>query len=128
MQRTTLLLFCFFIINTFDQKNLLPWVNPFIGTEKMGHTYPGATAPFGAVQLSPDTDTIPFFYNGKYNKDVYKYCAGYRYEDPTIVGFSQALFINTTGNNNTAQGHNSLVNNSTGNNNTAFDMRNLWFL
>lgn len=52
MQRTTLLLFCFFIINTFGQKNLLPWVNPFIGTEKMGHTYPGATAPFGAVQLS----------------------------------------------------------------------------
>lgn len=95
MQRTTLLLFCFFIINTFGQKNLLPWVNPFIGTEKMGHTYPGATAPFGAVQLSPDTDTIPFFYNGKYNKDVYKYCAGYRYEDPTIVGFSHTHFSGT---------------------------------
>lgn len=95
MQRTTLLLLFFFIINSFGQKNLLPWVNPFIGTEKMGHTYPGATAPFGAVQLSPDTDTIPFFNNGKYNKDVYKYCAGYRYEDPTIVGFSHTHFSGT---------------------------------
>ena len=35
------------------QENLLPYVNPFIGTEKMGHTYPVATTPFGAVQLSP---------------------------------------------------------------------------
>lgn len=29
------------------------YVNPFIGTSKMGHTFPGATAPFGMVQLSP---------------------------------------------------------------------------
>ena len=54
----------------------------------MGHTYPGATVPFGMVQLSPDTDTIPYEQNGKYNPDVYKYCAGYQYEDKTIVGFS----------------------------------------
>lgn len=44
------------------QENLLPYVNPFIGTEKMGHTYPGATAPFGAVQLSPDGELV--FYMG----------------------------------------------------------------
>lgn len=95
MKIITLIFCCFITINSFSQKNLLPYVNPFIGTEKMGHTYPGATAPFGAVQLSPDTDTIPFFDKGKYNKDVYKYCAGYRYEDKTIVGFSHTHFSGT---------------------------------
>src|SRR5690606_22882059 len=79
----------------FSQENLLKYVNPFIGTEKMGHTYPGATAPFGAVQLSPDTDTISYELDGKYNPDVYKYCAGYRYEDKTIVGFSHTHFSGT---------------------------------
>jgi predicted alpha-1,2-mannosidase len=77
------------------QKDFAKYVNPFIGTEKMGHTYPGATAPFGSVQLSPDTDTIPFFDHGKYNKNVYKYCSGYRYEDKTIVGFSHTHFSGT---------------------------------
>jgi len=61
----------------------------------MGHTYPGATVPFGMVQLSPDTDTIPYEQNGKYNPDVYKYCAGYQYEDKTIVGFSHTHFSGT---------------------------------
>ncbi|MDR6529098.1 putative alpha-1,2-mannosidase [Chryseobacterium rhizosphaerae] len=61
----------------------------------MGHTYPGATAPFGAVQLSPETDTISYELNGKYNGDVYKYCAGYRYEDKTITGFSSTHFSGT---------------------------------
>ncbi|KQT20706.1 sugar hydrolase [Chryseobacterium sp. Leaf405] len=61
----------------------------------MGHTYPGATAPFGAIQLSPETDTISYELNGKYNGDVYKYCAGYRYEDKTIVGFSSTHFSGT---------------------------------
>lgn len=78
-----------------QKKDLLQYVNPLIGTEKMGHTYPGATAPFGAVQLSPDTDTISYELDGKYNKDVYKYCAGYRYEDKTIVGFSHTHFSGT---------------------------------
>jgi putative alpha-1,2-mannosidase len=54
------LLFLFFFNYVQAQRNLIPFVNPLIGTEKMGHTYPGATAPFGAVQLSPDTDTIPY--------------------------------------------------------------------
>lgn len=78
-----------------QNSDLLKYVNPLIGTEKMGHTYPGATAPFGAVQLSPDTDTIPYELNGRYNPDVYKYCAGYRYEDKTIVGFSHTHFSGT---------------------------------
>src|SRR5688500_3024854 len=76
-------------------KNYIQHVNPFIGTEKMGHTYPGATVPFGAVQLSPDTDTIPYEVAGRYNKDVYKYCAGYQYTDKTIVGFSHTRFSGT---------------------------------
>ncbi|MXV17318.1 GH92 family glycosyl hydrolase [Hufsiella ginkgonis] len=76
-------------------QNLVPYVKPIIGTAKMGHTYPGATVPFGAVQLSPDTDTIPYEMNGKYNPDVYKYCAGYQYGDKTIVGFSHTHFSGT---------------------------------
>ena len=73
----------------------LQYVKPIIGTQRMGHTYPGATSPFGAVQLSPDTDTIPYEKNGKYNPDVYKYCAGYQYDDKTIVGFSHTHFSGT---------------------------------
>jgi len=76
-------------------KNLTKYVDPLIGTEKMGHTFPGATVPFGAVQLSPETDTLSYELNGKYNPDVYKYCAGYRYEDKTIVGFSHTHFSGT---------------------------------
>jgi len=60
-------------------------VDPFIGTGGEGHTFPGATAPFGMIQLSPDTDIKPF-------KQSYKWAAGYRYEDPTILGFSHTHF------------------------------------
>ena len=77
------------------QQNVVKYVKPIIGTEKMGHTYPGATVPFGAVQLSPETDTISYELNGKYNGDVYKYCAGYKYEDKTIVGFSHTHLSGT---------------------------------
>ncbi|MFM9989082.1 GH92 family glycosyl hydrolase [Flavobacterium sp.] len=87
-----LLLFNF----NYAQQNLVKYVKPIIGTEKMGHTYPGATVPFGAVQLSPETDTISYELNGKYNGEVYKYCAGYKYEDKTIVGFSHT-HLNGTG-------------------------------
>lgn len=76
-------------------KDYAQFVDPMIGTAKMGHTYPGATVPFGSVQLSPDTDTIPYAVNGRYNPDVYKYCAGYQYEDSTIVGFSHTHFSGT---------------------------------
>ncbi len=56
-------------------ENYVRYVNPMIGTHKMGHTFPGATVPFGAVQLSPDTDQQPHNIGGVYNKDTYKYCA-----------------------------------------------------
>ncbi|MEO6547655.1 MAG: glycoside hydrolase family 92 protein, partial [Ferruginibacter sp.] len=76
-------------------ENLVQYVKPITGTQRMGHTYPGATVPFGSVQLSPDTDTLSYEMNGKYNGDVYKYCAGYQYEDKTIVGFSHTHFSGT---------------------------------
>lgn len=78
-----------------QDKDLTRYVKPIIGTAKMGHVYPGATVPFGMVQLSPDTDTIPYEMNGRYNPDVYKYCAGYQYTDKTIVGFSHTHFSGT---------------------------------
>src|ERR1700722_19787530 len=60
-------------------------VDPFIGTGPDGHTFPGATVPFGMVQLSPDTQIRSF-------KQSYKWAAGYRYEDSTILGFSHTHF------------------------------------
>src|SRR5260221_1989218 len=80
---------------TAPAENFVQYVRPIIGTQRMGHTYPGATVPFGMVQLSPDTDTIPYEQNGKYNPDVYKYCAGYQYDDKSIVGFSHTHFSGT---------------------------------
>ena len=76
-------------------ENLVQYAHPIVGTQKMGHTYPGATVPFGMVQLSPDTDTLSYEQNGKYNPDIYKYCAGYNYDDKTIVGFSHTHFSGT---------------------------------
>ncbi|WP_317191899.1 GH92 family glycosyl hydrolase [Hymenobacter rubidus] len=76
-------------------ENLVQYAHPIVGTQKMGHTYPGATVPFGMVQLSPDTDTLSYEQNGKYNPDIYKYCAGYNYDDRTIVGFSHTHFSGT---------------------------------
>jgi predicted alpha-1,2-mannosidase len=63
----------------------LALVDPFIGTGPDGHTFPGATVPFGMVQLSPDTQIRPF-------KQSYRWAAGYRYEDTTILGFSHTHF------------------------------------
>ncbi len=71
------------------------YVNPMIGTDGMGHTFPGACVPFGGVQLSPDTDNIPHNIDGVYQKATYKYCAGYQYSDNTIVGFSHTHFSGT---------------------------------
>lgn len=71
------------------------YVDPMIGTDGMGHTFPGACVPFGIVQLSPDTDTIPHNVNGKYQPDAYRYCAGYQHSDRTIVGFSHTHLSGT---------------------------------
>ncbi|CAN5365870.1 hypothetical protein BH10ACI2_BH10ACI2_07840 [soil metagenome] len=60
------------------------WVNPFIGTGGHGHTFPGATMPFGMVQLSPDTRT-----------DNWDGSSGYHYSDDTIYGFSHTHLSGT---------------------------------
>ncbi|MGB1646707.1 MAG: glycoside hydrolase family 92 protein, partial [Crocinitomicaceae bacterium] len=72
------------------------YVNPFIGTSKMGHVFPGATVPFGMVQLSPQTNfEIMHQEDGSYNQKTYEYCAGYQYRDTTIIGFSHTNFSGT---------------------------------
>lgn len=77
-------------------QNLSQWVNPMIGTSRMGHTYPGATVPYGMVQVTPQTHYEPFLQaNGTYNPDTYKYCAGYQYADSTILGFAHTGFSGT---------------------------------
>ncbi|UNP29303.1 GH92 family glycosyl hydrolase [Lysobacter gummosus] len=63
-------------------------VDPFIGTGGEGHTFPGATVPFGMIQLSPDTEIKP-------RKEAYGWAAGYRYSDSSIVGFSHTHFSGT---------------------------------
>ncbi|NOU48893.1 MAG: glycoside hydrolase family 92 protein [Bacteroidales bacterium] len=86
-----------------DQKNIISmelpdyiqFVNPFIGTKNMGHTFPGATVPFGMVQLSPETNFEPMHTEGKYNPETYRYCSGYQYSDSTIFGFSHTHFSGT---------------------------------
>ncbi|MEI6020454.1 MAG: GH92 family glycosyl hydrolase, partial [Bacteroidota bacterium] len=91
-------LFCFSLIldkSLAQNSELCKYVNTFIGTQKMGHTFPGACVPFGMVQLSPDTDTLAYLSNGKYNPDVYRYCAGYQYDDQSIIGFSHTHFSGT---------------------------------
>jgi predicted alpha-1,2-mannosidase len=60
-------------------------VDPMIGTGGGGHTFPGATVPFGMIQLSPDT-AMPDF------KHAYKWAAGYQYGDHSILGFSETHF------------------------------------
>lgn len=78
------------------EKQLIDYVNPFIGTQNMGHTFPGATAPFGMVQLSPETNQVPMFNDkGEYNKKTYEYCAGYQYSDSTIFGFAHTHMSGT---------------------------------
>lgn len=57
--------------------NILQYVDPFIGTGGTGHTFPGATYPFGMIQVSPDTGT-----------EGWNHCSGYDYNDTTIEGFS----------------------------------------
>jgi predicted alpha-1,2-mannosidase len=78
-----------------NSDNLVQYVRPIIGTQRMGHVYPGATVPFGMVQLSPETDTVGYELDGHYNPKVYSYCAGYQYDDKTIVGFSHTHFSGT---------------------------------
>jgi len=76
-----------FLTTTFSQaQDFAKHVNPFIGTGGHGHTFPGATVPYGMVQLSPDT-RIDGSWDG---------CGGYHYSDHVIYGFSHT-HLNGTG-------------------------------
>ena len=66
--------------------SLLPYVNPFVGTDGHGHTFPGAVYPFGMIQLSPDTRPDPGDWDG---------CSGYHYSDSIICGFSHTHLSGT---------------------------------
>lgn len=70
---------------TAQKSDFTRYVNPFIGTGGHGHTYPGATVPFGLVQLSPDT-RIDGSWDG---------CSGYHYSDSLIYGFSHTHLSGT---------------------------------
>lgn len=60
------------------------FVNPFIGTDAHGHTYPGAATPYGMVQLSPQTRLTGW--DG---------CSGYHYSDTIIYGFAHTALSGT---------------------------------
>ncbi len=66
------------------QGDLTALVDPFIGTAAHGHVFPGATTPFGMVQLSPDNGT-----------DGWDWCSGYHYSDSLIAGFSHTHLSGT---------------------------------
>ena len=74
----------FVISKAKKDKELISYVNPFIGTGGHGHTYPGATMPFGMMQLSPDT-----------RLDGWDGCSGYHYSDTEIYGFSHTHLSGT---------------------------------
>src|ERR1700761_3733933 len=65
-------------------QRVIDYVDPFIGTAAHGHTYPGASLPFGMVQLSPD--------NGKEGWD---WSSGYNYSSDSIMGFSHTHLSGT---------------------------------
>ncbi len=59
------------------KQEAINFINPFLGTDFFGHTFPGPSLPFGMVHLSPDTGA-----------DGWIHCAGYIYSDQSIMGFS----------------------------------------
>ena len=91
MKRLVNLLAAFIIsVNCISAQNLTRWVNPFIGTGAVqsslsGNNYPGATVPFGMVQLSPDTREAP----------DWAQASGYDYNDSIIYGFSHTRLSGT---------------------------------
>ena len=92
MKRIFLLLFCLFGLLLFlcftgcndARKSPVDYVNPFVGAGGHGHTFPGATVPFGMVQLSPDT-----------RLSGWDGCSGYHYSDNVIFGFSHTHLSGT---------------------------------
>ncbi|MER3464115.1 MAG: hypothetical protein C4329_06595, partial [Chitinophagaceae bacterium] len=76
--------FCILYFASLAQKDYTQYVNPFIGTGGHGHTFPGASMPFGMMQLSPDTRGADW--DGS---------SGYHYSDSVIYGFSHTHLSGT---------------------------------
>ncbi|MBK7107039.1 MAG: GH92 family glycosyl hydrolase [Ignavibacteriae bacterium] len=74
----------FFSTLIYAQTNYTKYVNTFIGTAEHGHTFPGASLPFGMMQLSPDTGT-----------EGWDWCSGYHANDNSIMGFSHTHLSGT---------------------------------
>jgi predicted alpha-1,2-mannosidase len=86
MKKRLLLIITFLATGQFaTAQNLVRYADPFVGTGGHGHTYPGASVPFGMVQLSPDNGT-----------EGWDWCSGYNYGDSTIAGFSH-MHLSGTG-------------------------------
>ncbi|MRR19230.1 glycoside hydrolase family 92 protein [bacterium] len=66
------------------ESDLTGFVDPFIGTAAHGHVFPGATTPFGMVQISPDNGT-----------SGWDWCSGYNWSDSLIAGFSHTHLSGT---------------------------------
>ena len=78
------LLFAVCFSGVYSQEDLSQYIDPMIGTAGHGHTFPGATLPFGLVQLSPDND-----------QKGWDWCSGYHYSDSTLLGFSHTHLSGT---------------------------------
>ena len=72
------------VISAYSQIDYTQFVNPFVGTAEHGHTYPGASLPFGMMQLSPDTGI-----------EGWDWCSGYHSTDSSILGFSHTHLSGT---------------------------------
>lgn len=85
MKNLTLLYFLttLFVLS-YAQVNYTQYVNPMVGTDFTGHTFPGAILPFGGVQVSPDTKL-----------DGWEGCSGYHYAETTMYGFSHTHLSGT---------------------------------
>ncbi|MCL5267434.1 MAG: GH92 family glycosyl hydrolase [Bacteroidetes bacterium] len=81
---TWLSLFLTVSISLAQKNDVATYVNPMIGTAAHGHVFPGATMPFGMVQLSPDEETT----GGDW-------CSGYNYSSTSIMGFSHTHLSGT---------------------------------
>ena len=86
--RLLLLLLCFIGLLTSCQREketrVTDFVDPFIGTAGQGHCFPGATVPFGGIQLSPDNP-----------RSGWEWCSGYHYSDSIISSFSHSHLSGT---------------------------------
>ena len=84
MKKTILFLAAVMLLASCGNKSLTSYVNPMVGTDGHGHSFPGAIVPFGQIQPSPDT-----------RLEGWDGCSGYHYSDDTIFGFSHTHLSGT---------------------------------